>query len=935
MKEVSEQIFNKFIRTMSVNLRILDHINSMLLRLAVITLALSSTLVAFSGSIQVSDAVAENLSQLPSYKKGEQALLTSLPEIAADEFQIALDTLKKSPAKTTHESTVAYLSVKLAEALIKTSLTTKGQTSHLEAEAALRILKETPSISSYANAPLWKAEALIALGRYQDAANILQNVTESQPEYETAALARAKILLGLSQLEDALLLLNPITKSANLTTSNTANLLIAEIHIQQQNFPSAGKSLENITTPSIHNAKSTEYLKARLKLAEEDYETAIQYFETLISNPQPLPLALYHACYLGIADSQIASDKKEDAIKTLESFIDKHPDSPELSAAFSRLYKLHPANISQQDPSIIKLIEWSASTVPPPSTLYISGDSSDSIPLKEARQENPQNLYTLSLYYRAQLLADSDEKSNWETANALYNQLRAYNFKRNEAPSQLYLELHSLSLLETAYIQLKQDQPELAASTLSVLDSIAYSSELRDRANLIKGLLLATEKKYDQALNSFLAARQSQQIRFAKAANINASLVALKMGDIDTFEEIYSQQKDQSIRATLKLEKALLLCEQKNTEGRYALEDFIIQNPDHPRSNTARLALAEASVELPPFDPQLAKAQIEYVSPLLSDSDNQYKIAQILIQAEELSQNWEGVTTAAEKFTVAFPEDPRRPNIMLKLGEAYYYNADYNKARRVFQEISANTPDSPAAEYADFYSAMSARLGSTAQAREECITLFQKVIDKKNHLSSEARIQQSRVLIDLRKYKDAEACLAPLLTNKQNHNFIKNDAQILMADCLQRQGGGQPKKYQQAIDIYNSLLTQKELTVGKKNQLLYLKGKTYENMNLRKEALSTYYSVISDAYNPSKNTAQGEEWRWFYQCSFQALFMLESDSRWEAAVKLARKIAQYNGPRSEEAHKRANNIAKTNMIWEDVDPLSKSDTPLTETPNSQ
>ena len=45
--------------------------------------------------------------------------------------------------------------------------------------------------------------------------------------------------------------------------------------------------------------------------------------------------------------------------------------------------------------------------------------------------------------------------------------------------------------------------------------------------------------------------------------------------------------------------------------------------------------------------------------------------------------------------------------------------------------------------------------------------------------------------------------------------------------------------------------------------------------------------------------------------------MLEREKRWSAAVKLARRIASFDGPRAEEATKRANSLAIKHMIWED------------------
>jgi len=141
-----------------------------------------------------------------------------------------------------------------------------------------------------------------------------------------------------------------------------------------------------------------------------------------------------------------------------------------------------------------------------------------------------------------------------------------------------------------------------------------------------------------------------------------------------------------------------------------------------------------------------------------------------------------------------------------------------------------------------------------------------------------------------------------------------------MADCLHRQGAAEPAKYEQAITIYDDLLAAQELPLAWKNRLHFLRGQTYESMNKTGKAFGSYYDVIIDGNTPTEGEPQEEEWLWFYHCGFKALAMLEREKRWEAAVKLARRIASFNGPRAEEAAKRANSLTKTHMIWEDILP---------------
>jgi len=886
------------------NVPVIDRLTILTL---ILTLCLPLCLQAAPGSPGLPSSVSRELKKILSYQEGAKAMTDHLPDVAVDRFRTVLADKKLSKTAT------PYVTLALCEALIRSSRLEQSENG--QAAEALKLLTDK-TLESLASTPIWKAEALASQGRYQEAQTALSAVQATHPFYREIQLARARILIALTRTPDALKILLDSATSKTPKIRDEANLLSAEIHIVQGRYEIALEVLDNMDVQNPRAAKLKEYLSASLSLAEGNAVETTNRFQSLITAPEQLSERIFYACILGLADAQTANKQTDAAIATLEQFITEHPDAPSLQAAFIRLIKLLPEELPDDHPSMIKLRTWSSETPLTESTLYISGDSCAAIRPYQATTSVHDDLVTLSLYHRAVLLARSKEPKNHTLAMALLARLRSQHPAHTLPPTELYLKLASASLFDTAYLHLKKNQADQATFTLSVMEKVAFSPRLKDQASFLRGLLLAKETQLDTSLDAFNFARQSTSEDIASAASINAGIIALKASDMATFEKVLGGNQDSQIRTALLLERALWKCSQLDPNGRAELDTFIMNHLGHPRENEARMALAAACVNISPTDFILARAQLEKIAPRLPGAANQLSITRIAIHAAKLDQKWLAAAAAAEKFTTAFKDDPNVPAITLKHGLAYYHNGDYNKARQIFQDIPTKHPESSSAPYASFYAAMSARLGGTAQAREECIGLFQAIIDSKHTLSAEARIQQSRVLIDLRQYAEAEKNLSVILESKTSPIFIRRDAGVLMGDCLHQQGGNSPEKFKQAIAIYDQLLAEKDLAIGWKNFIHYLRGQTYDSMGNKSDAFLSYFSVIVQGNNPNIDERNQEEWKWFYRCGFKALSMLETDRRWEAAVKLARRIASFKGPRAEEASKRAISLANKHMIWE-------------------
>lgn len=891
-------------RTISVIIGILTHNTSVILRLTIFFTLCISILQAAPNR----EEAMRELEKVPSYQLGAKAMADLLPDLALRQFRAALKEEKLS------ENAQTFVTMDLAEALIRASVTSEG--TDTQATEALTLLsgdafKDLPAT------PVWKAQALAVLGHYQQAEATLAKIDAKHPQYHETRLARARILIALKRKDDALILLQSLNEAKSAKTRNHAHLLSAEIYIDRKEFANALQSLDEVDGQTPTTAQLREYLKARLSLAENKAADAISGFRSLITEPDHLSKRIYHACVLGLADALIANDNQEDATATLEDYITNNPNSPILQPIFQRLGKLLSPDLPADNPSLQRLILWSGEYQPAPNALYISGDTADAIrPYQPAPSEH-DDLVTLSLHLRSQLLARSDQPEKLTQALSLLTRIRSLHPAHSLPPSELYLEVASASLLDTAEIQLKQKRPEQATFTLASMEKTAFSPLLKDQASFVLGLLKVKETAYQEALDAFDFARESSSKKIASAASINTGISALLSNNLPAFDQVIQATDQTKIRTSLELERALWKCQNNDIAGRADLEKFIMANPQHPRVNEARLALAASCVDISPPDIILAKAQLEIIRAQLSTAAGQYAITRIHIRAEELTQNWRQAAAAAEVFIRDFPTSQHIPGVMLKQGEAYYHNEDFNKARRIFQTINEQFPDSPFTPYASFYSAMAARLGGTTQAREESVGLFQKIIDGNNPLANEARIQQSRVLIDLRRYDEAQKTLKPVLESAKTSVTLRRDAGILMADSLHRQASSDPQKYQQAVNIYDQLLAGEKLPLAWKNRLHFLRGQTLESMKRTDDALDSYYKVIIDKNAPKNPHGDEVEWFWFYRCGFKALSMLENQKRWEAAVKLAKRIATFDGPRAEEAYKRADNLAKTHMIWEE------------------
>jgi tetratricopeptide (TPR) repeat protein len=823
-------------------------------------------------------------------EQGRQALADQLWEIAAFRFTEALADPKLEPSPR------AEATIGLAHAWIR-----NGNT-----EQALAILGKPPA-SSHPEAPYWKAMALAASGRFTDAVTLLTPLAAdpTHPRCHEAAFTCSSLQLSLKQPEAALETLASYAAIAPPTAAAQANLRQAAI-LLDLNQPAKAREIlppnDTLTPQDLHHA---EYIQACLLLAEQKYPEAASAFSLILNQTQSQPLSRHHAAILGLADATALPGDTTTASETLLDFIQKNPDSPALDAIFERLVRWLPPTPTITHPVIERLRQWIPPT-PLPTTGIIAAGPSNAVSAWP-KTLPPDDLAAFSLFTRATGLHQTGDPTARAEARTLITRLRlehAEHFLANRA------------LILTARWLMEEQKLQQAFTILDTIRETAPSPLLRGESAFIKAHAAYQSGDHEKAARLFdEATRDLSSTASSSSAAFNSAIARLHLGQPIT--TIATENPD--LAPDLQLEQALA-----NTDpaaSLAAIESFLKLHPTHPRTPEARLAAAEAALHTSPPDPSLAKAQLDTLAatPESLSTLPTPRIDLARLRITDLAQNPTATISAARTFLKAHPTDPAAAEASLTLGRNLFQSGDYNDARLVLEKLATTDTNPTRAQASWLLAARSAALVSTAQSKNEALALFDKAIAINGPLTPGATLEKTRHLIDLNLLPEAATFIRKYFDSLPPDDPLRLPAGLLYGEATYAQGGGNPASLTNALAIYDTLLTHAKSQPAILHRLQYLRGMTLEqlpnpkNPELKREAeaFDAYHSVLANATNPPA------EWEYFERCSLRALALLEKAQRWQAAIKLAEKIATFNGPGAPNAADRAKQLRLKHMIWED------------------
>lgn len=822
---------------------------------------------------------------------GADAAAAGLWEIAAGHFEHALRQAR-DPAER------QALATRLVEAWIRDR----------RPELALSSLND-PLLASHPAKMFWQAQALAALGRFNEAAEAFQQSLHQPgtPYPDETALSLAQIRISLGQPDQALDVLQVLAGSSRSNFAITAKLWISRLLIDQGRVAEARNSLPSVESSSQQLQAEAQWTEAHLLLAENRPQDAASRFKSLLDHPEGLSLSLYHDAAVGFASALVRSGQSAQAVKWLLEFIQKHPDSPELAGLFALLDRLMPEKPALNDPILDQLLQWiPPAEVPAAGPLNLSGGGAESAITAPGDADDDRAAF--ALFSRSCGLRRNGTPEALEAAKRLLNRLRW------EHPEHF---LARTSLLESARHLMGSRQTALAFSLLDSLREHAPAASVQGEAAFLEARHAFEQGNLRLAASLFDEAAEELDETPARIAALNAAVARLRYDSNDTTLIQASRSEDPQLQADVQLERAL--CTSEPASRRSALEEFLTAHPNHPRASEARLSAAEAALSTPQPDLSFARAQLDTLqseSPTTGQNDTRF--AAVALRIADLGNDTDAAIATARDVMQRFNGQSVANEAALVLGRKWFDTRNYNNARMVLEKFAASCGSPDRAQAAWLLAARSAALIPTTQSRREALILLDKVIDAGLALAPVAKLEKARLWIDLNQLKEAEEFLIPWFSSLQPSDPLYLSCGLLLGEAIYAQGKQRQDSLDAALAVYDQLLIQAQRASADFNRIQYLRGLTLEQLadpadpsrSREKQALSAYYSVLETTPPPA-------EWHYFELCGFRALSMLEKSSRWQAAIACARKIAAFHGPRAKEAADRAEQIQLQQMIWED------------------
>ena len=744
-----------------------------------------------------------------------------------------------------------------------------------EPDEALKVL-EDPAVQNLPATSLWRAQALAALGRWNEALPLYQKLAAQNPSpFRTTALfGAAEALRALQRFDEALQLF--ATLLGDPQWNDRAQLRSIELLLEKRDNAGARRILDKARPASLSDKKEKRYLQGRLEAQLNHHERAVELYQTILRRPEAVSRAVLIATLCAIADSHLQLQTPEIGDDALEDFIEHHPTDPELSVIFEKLDELYRA---ERQASSQELSRW----------------------MNDPAQ--PRRAFAQWYFARAELRA-----GRREAARSAFGKLRDEHAKFSALAPGLF---------QFAELEMEERRFDEALAILNDAMALSPAPAWSDRITLLIARAQFQARHFDKAAQTFeQVANHSPALR--RDSLFNASLAWLQENDrnrflVDTKELANSAPNDET-RADLLFEEGLTQAAQGNSKAAQTIEDFIRQFPRHKRVAEAWVALAELAFHAAPPRFDEARKNLERARASEPNAAATERADYLTIWLEDAAPDSDPakIIAAAENFLRKYPSSAFVPDVRMKLAETYYRRQDFANAQTQFQLLAQENPRGPFTERALFFAAKSATQSMAAQSLDRALVLLDEVVKKNGELKWAARNEQASIERKLGKNQDAATLYDEVLKGNAKPEE-KREALCGKGDILYEAGETDAENYRRAIEIYDQLAAQKDAPVHWRNQALFKKGICLEKLGDRENALATFYKIIEEENRPDRPQ---REFFWYYKAGFNAARLLEDDSKWQPAAVVYQKLASAGGARSDEAKSRLSRLRLEHFLWD-------------------
>lgn len=826
---------------------------------------------------------AAGLEDSEAFLRARQALADGLPEVAA----VKAGRLLQNKAWTKDE--VRTLATFAAEAWIRT-----GKAVEVLALADAHELDEES---------FWRAQALVLERRLAEAREELTSgAGELRPR---ARLLLGQVLFSLGEHEAAHDEVESLLTEADAGLRRHATLLLAEIELNTGKAPAALQRLDAMNDPADATAG---LIRARCLMFTDRLPEARQVLEAVLKLSSG-GVPAQDAAAVSLAEIWMRENQPQKAVEHLVKMLDASVQSEWWSQAFDTLHRAWSALPEPRDmPEAV--MRWAgqgskAQQVPQPSSLLLAA--------------------TAEFRGHAELLIArwlQAGKRPLEAAGMLEGFIRLHpDHPRLSAALRMAMEIYSGLGADARVMQL-----------VEIWRSQFSGEQGGTLVDFLAGGIQFHRTDYIPAQESFQAAANvASTLPERRRSLFNAAVSAFKGGDLVLYLGLLaqleaaggSQDATGDSAADLQLNKALESAAKHADDAEENLRVFITSRPWHPRLPEARIALAETLLMSQPPRVDEARKQLDDIRLPAEPSAARDKLAQRIdhtrLWMREITGDAKSLIADCEAFAKAWPKSPMLPEVRMKEAGAHFQLEDFASARTSFEIVAKEHAESPQAETALYFAALSAMSVMSAEGRERALEIWDTLAKKGGPLAIASRRQQA---LAYRRQADLAAALKALdqiLAVKQLDAETRNLTLCEKAEVLLLQGKKDRQSLEEAAKLLREFLDQDgQLSFLWKARAGFTLASVLHEADSDAEALEACYDTLraADARPPTNPS----DYLWFSKAGFFGVELLEDAHQWEAAAKLAEQIAQVKGSRANDARQIATKIRLEHFLWDGPKP---------------
>ena len=786
-----------------------------------------------------------------------QALAEQLPEIAVDLIESFLSENKTLPIEQTEGALLL-----LGEAHLRSG----------NAKLALEILKRT-ALNESAPRSYWLGLAHAHLGNIEQALEHLTAVGPDSPLHAQATFNRIEVLQSARKWQDALTAVNQLQDSKPDYHPNDLSLREVQL-LLAVNEPARAAEVMAEWKTEVQESPQARLLAGQVYLANQSPEKALEVLEK-IDGEQQKP-RFKNLVTLGRADALLNASEHEKALPLLIELLAAETENSFLSSLSIRFEQLITHNSSEID----AISPLRAFVVPTP----LGEDSNFASPSK-----------LLASYYLARVSPPESAQSLIQLALSL------------KPEPILEARLH----LEQARLSFEAEEIPQARESLIASRRAAPQSTTAAQAADLLARLSASGENSAEAKNLFAKAAEHPDPLFKQQALLNQALLELAENPKDSLSALTSQLKSSSAEIDLELEKCLAKARANLPLAHKELDKFIAAYPEYPRLAEARLALLDLLLKEGQPDFERIEQELASLPRKLARKQSRHAF-ELCHRLGAIANEWTLAVDRGELHRREFPDSESDPFFLLALGESNFRNGDFNRAHLLFSETAEQPEAGELAEVALYFSARANLKIPTKEATEEAHAILDDLTQQSGRLATAARLLKARTL--LKSQGKPRQCLETLegIPGKPGD---QPEAALLTAEAYRELTGAEPELFDRAISIYQRLIDDPRTSYSLSNQLHFQLALTYRECGKPELAIEPCLVVV-DGENRKENEKE-TEWDYYYRCGFEAIEILLEAKRNQAALILARKLAQTKGPGAKQAQERAEQIQLDHLLWTD------------------